>query len=93
MVFAQFTNVQSIHSAFYKWKTMNDNEKQFIPALAIENEFFVVHLSILVQCKTKGAVRVVCTLLHIWPLSTVLLSTKEWGHLAKAPSTVGCSPD
>ncbi len=30
---------------------------------------FIAHLLILVQCKTKGAVRAVCALLHIWPLS------------------------
>jgi hypothetical protein len=31
--------------------------------------FFIAHLSSLVRCKTKGAVRAVCALLRIWPLS------------------------
>ncbi len=38
-VFAQFTKVQSIHRGFYKWKTINDNQKMFIPQLAIGNWF------------------------------------------------------
>jgi hypothetical protein len=31
--------------------------------------FFIAHLSSLVRCKTKGAVRAVCALLRIWSLS------------------------
>jgi hypothetical protein len=34
---------------------MDDNQKKFIPQLAIDTEFFIVHfLSILVRCKTKA---------------------------------------
>ncbi len=29
--------MRSIHNAFYKWKTMEDNQKKFIPQLAIES--------------------------------------------------------
>jgi len=47
---------------------MDDNQKKFIPPLAIANEFFIAYLSILVQFKTKGAVRAVCALLGM-PLS------------------------
>ncbi len=68
-VFAQFTNARSIPSDFYKWKTIEDNQKKFIPPLAIDNEFFAAYFSILVRYKTKGAVGAVCALLHIWPLS------------------------
>jgi hypothetical protein len=35
---------------------MDDNQKEFIPPLAIDTEFFEAHLSTLVLCKTKGAV-------------------------------------
>ncbi len=31
--------------------------------------FFIEHLPILVQCKTKGTVGAVCASLRIWPLS------------------------
>jgi hypothetical protein len=37
---AQFTNVQSIHSGFYKWKTMDDDQKKFILQLAIDTKCF-----------------------------------------------------
>jgi hypothetical protein len=39
-VFAQYTNALSIIRGFYKWKTIDDNQKQLIPPLAIDNEFF-----------------------------------------------------
>jgi hypothetical protein len=67
-IIAQFTNVQSIHPGFFtseKRITMDDDQKKFIPQLAI---FFIAHLSILVRCKTKGAVGEVCATLRIWPL-------------------------
>ncbi len=66
---AQFTNAWSIHSGFYKWKTMDDDQKKFILQLAIDTKFFIAHLSILVRCKTTGAVRAVGALLRICPLS------------------------
>jgi hypothetical protein len=37
---AQFTNARSIHSAFYQWRMIDDNQKRFIPHLAIETELF-----------------------------------------------------
>jgi hypothetical protein len=37
---AQVTNARSIHSGFYKLKMMDDNQKKFIPPLAIDNKFF-----------------------------------------------------
>jgi hypothetical protein len=66
IVFAKFTTVWSIHHCFYNWKMKDDKEKKFIPQLAID--FFIAHLPILVQCKTKGAVGEVCTLLRNWQL-------------------------
>jgi hypothetical protein len=39
--------------------------KKCIPPLAIDNKFFIAYLSILVRCKTKGALRVVCVLMRI----------------------------
>ncbi len=41
-------------SLFYKWKTMDDNQKKFIPPLAIDTKFF--HCLFVNPCKTKGAV-------------------------------------
>ncbi len=38
-VFAQFKKERSIHRAIYKWKTIDDNLKKFIPQLAIDTEF------------------------------------------------------
>jgi len=40
----------------------------FILQLAMIQHFFIAHLQILVQCKTKGTVGAVCGLLRIWPL-------------------------
>ncbi len=37
---AQFTNAPSIHSGFYQWRMIDDNQKMFIPHLAIDNDFF-----------------------------------------------------
>ncbi len=37
---AQFTNAQSIHPGFTKWKTLDEDKKKFIPQLAIDTEFF-----------------------------------------------------
>jgi hypothetical protein len=37
---AHVANAQSIHSGSYKRKTMDDNQKKFIPQLAIDTEFF-----------------------------------------------------
>jgi hypothetical protein len=47
----------------------DDNQKRFIPHLAIESELF--HSALVNPCmiKTKGAVRAVCALLRILPLS------------------------
>jgi hypothetical protein len=44
-VFVQFTNALSIHSGFYKGKTMDDNKKKFIPPLAIDTKYFNGDLS------------------------------------------------
>jgi hypothetical protein len=41
-------------SRFYKKKTMDDNQKKFIPPLAIDTKFF--HCVFVNPCKTKGAV-------------------------------------
>jgi hypothetical protein len=48
---------------------IDDNQKMFIPPLAIENDFFHSAFVNLVLCKTKGAVRALCALLRLWPLS------------------------
>ncbi len=37
---AQFTNACSIHSAFYQWRMIDDNQKRLISHLAIETELF-----------------------------------------------------
>jgi hypothetical protein len=42
---------------------MDEDQKKFIPQAAIDTEFFIVHLPILVRCKTKCAVGAVCALL------------------------------
>jgi hypothetical protein len=65
-VFAQFTNARSIHSGFYKRKTIDDNQKKFIPLFAIDNEFFQSVFFNPCSMQTEGAVRAVCTLLRIW---------------------------
>ncbi len=36
---AHFTNARSIQIGFYKWKTMDDIQKKFIPQLAIDTNF------------------------------------------------------
>ncbi len=41
---AQITNVRSIHSGFYQWRMIDDNQKMFIPHLVIEMIFFISHL-------------------------------------------------
>ena len=41
---AQFTNACSIHSAFYQWRMIDDNQKMFILHLAIEMIFFIARL-------------------------------------------------
>jgi hypothetical protein len=40
IVYAQYTNALSILRGFYKLKTMDDDQKKFIPPLAIDTEFF-----------------------------------------------------
>jgi hypothetical protein len=37
---AQFTNARSIHSAFYQWRMIDDNQKRFTPHLGIETKLF-----------------------------------------------------
>jgi hypothetical protein len=37
---AHFTNARSIHSGFYKWKTMDDNKKKLIAQMVIDTKFF-----------------------------------------------------
>ncbi len=37
---AQFTKARSIHRGFYQWRMIDDNQKMFIPHLAIDNDFF-----------------------------------------------------
>jgi hypothetical protein len=41
---AQFTNGRSIHSGFYKRRMIDDNQKMFIPHLALEKDFFIACL-------------------------------------------------
>jgi hypothetical protein len=38
---AQFTKARSIHSAFYHCRMIDDNQKKFIPHLAIETVLFL----------------------------------------------------
>jgi hypothetical protein len=40
--------------SLYKWKTIDDNQKKFIPPLANDTEFF--RCVFVNPCKTKGAV-------------------------------------
>jgi hypothetical protein len=65
---AQFTNTWSIHRGFYKGKTMDVDQKSLFRNWPLITIFFIVHLSILVRCKTEGAVGAMCALLLIWPL-------------------------
>ncbi len=39
---AQFTKTRSIsiHSVFYQWRMIDDNQKRFVPHLAIDTDFF-----------------------------------------------------
>jgi hypothetical protein len=53
--------------------------KKVFPQLAINTEFFIMHLSILVRSKTEDAVGTVCTLLRNWPLGAYLPITVEDG--------------
>jgi|LakMenEpi03Aug12_release.lakeMendotaPanAssembly.Ray.scaffolds.fasta_scaffold4347474_1 hypothetical protein len=39
-IFAQFTKARSIHRGFYKRKTIDDNQKNFNPQLAMDTKFF-----------------------------------------------------
>jgi hypothetical protein len=57
-------------AAFTSEKTTDDNQKSLFRHWPLIMNFFEAHLSILVRCKTKGAVGVVCALLRIWLLST-----------------------
>ncbi len=52
-----------------RWMTIKKSLLRNWPLIA---NFFIAHLSILVRCKTKGAVGAVCTLLGIWPLCAQL---------------------
>ena len=67
----QFTNARNIHSAFYQWRMIDDNQKMFIPHMAIDIDFFHSVCKSLYDVKvtTKGAVRAVRALLRICPLS------------------------
>jgi hypothetical protein len=56
-------------AAFTSEKRLITIKKSFFRHLLLIMKFFVAYFSILVRCKTKGAVRVVCPLLRIWPLS------------------------
>jgi hypothetical protein len=38
---AQFSKARSVQSAFYQWRMIDDNQKRFIPHLAIETELFL----------------------------------------------------
>ncbi len=42
---AQFTNAKSIHSGFYKWKMMDDDQKKFILQWPLMPNVFIEHLS------------------------------------------------
>jgi hypothetical protein len=57
-------------AAFTSEKKMDDNQKSLFRQWPLIMNFFVVHLSILVLCKTKGAVGFMCALLSIWLLNT-----------------------
>jgi hypothetical protein len=72
--------ILQIHGAFIaaftsekRWMTIKKRNWPLIP------NFFIAHLSILVQSKTKGVVRVVCVFLRIWPLRAKWPITVEDG--------------
>jgi hypothetical protein len=44
-------------------------KKYLFPRWPWTENFFIAYLSILEQCKIKGAIRAVLNLLRIWPLS------------------------
>jgi hypothetical protein len=50
-------------------KQLATNKKSLFRHWPLIMNFFVAYFSILVRCKTKGAVGAVCALLRIWPLS------------------------
>jgi hypothetical protein len=59
---------------------MDDDQKKFIPKLAIDTEFFfIAHLPNLVRCKTKGAVGALCTLPRNWQLDVTLKGSRKMG--------------
>jgi hypothetical protein len=39
-IIVQFTNARSVHTTFYQGRMIDDNQKRFIPHLAIETELF-----------------------------------------------------
>jgi hypothetical protein len=59
-VFVQFAKARSIHRGFSKWKMKHDNQKKFIPPLALHSEFLHRTFAILIQSKTKGQVGALC---------------------------------
>jgi hypothetical protein len=51
---AWFTNARSYHHGFYKWKMIDNDQKKFIPQLAIATKFFHC-ASILVRlCRSQN---------------------------------------
>ncbi len=68
----QFVRNLQMHGAIItaSEKFIDNDKKSWFRNWPLPPNFFTAHLYILVRCKTKGAVRVVCALLRIFPLST-----------------------
>jgi hypothetical protein len=65
---AQFTTRGVFTAAFTSEKRWMTIKKSLFRIWPLILNFFIAHLSILVRCKTKGAVGALCALPHIWPL-------------------------
>ncbi len=91
----KFTNACSIHSTFYQWRMIDDNQKRFIPQLAIETELF--HSAFVNPCmienqrRSQSGVRLAAAHLHIECIMGNLCT--RWRHCFKGLSLDGGQAD
>jgi hypothetical protein len=76
-VFVQFTKVRSIHQGFYKWKMKDDNQKKFLPKIAIDTD--LLDSAFANCCKNNGEVGALFALLRNWQLGAKLPITVRDG--------------
>ncbi len=90
----QFTNACSIHSGFYQWRMIDDNQKMFIPHLAIKYDFF--HSAFVNPCmiqnqrRSQSGVRLTANL----PIQCIMGNyCTRWRHCFKGLSLDGGRAD